>query len=117
MRKQKDEPIDMLQGTLDLMILRTLLFGPIHGHGIAKSIERTSQDVLRVDHGSLYPALQRLERRGLITAKWGVSENNRRARYYRLTATGRKELTSETSKWERLSEAIARILNPNREEV
>ena len=117
MRKRKDEPIDMLQGTLDLLILRTLLFGPIHGHGIAKSIERTSQDVLRVDHGSLYPALQRLERRGLITAKWGVSENNRRARYYRLTATGRKELTSETSKWERLSEAIARILNPNREEV
>jgi PadR family transcriptional regulator PadR len=117
MRKQKDEPIDMLQGTLDMRILRTLLFGPIHGHAIAKSIERTSQDVLRVDHGSLYPALQRLERRGLITAKWGVSENNRRARYYRLTATGRKELTSETSKWERLSEAIARILNPNREEV
>ena len=70
-----------------------------------------------MDHGSLYPALQRLERRGLITARWGVSENNRRARYYRLTATGRKELTSETSKWERLSEAIARILNPNREEV
>jgi transcriptional regulator len=117
MRKQKDEPIDMLQGTLDLLILRTLLFGPIHGHAIAKSIERTSQDVLRVDHGSLYPALQRLERRGLITAKWGTSENNRRARYYRLTAAGRKQLTSETSKWERLSEAIARILNPNREEV
>ena len=117
MRKRKDEPIDMLQGTLDLLIIRTLLFGPIHGHAIAKSIERTPKDVLRVDHGSLYPALQRLERRGLITAKWGVSENNRRARYYRLTATGRKELTSETSKWERLSEAIARILNPNREEV
>jgi PadR family transcriptional regulator PadR len=117
MRKQKDEPIDMLQGTLDLLILRTLLFGPIHWHAIAKSIERTSQDVLRVDHGSLYPALQRLERRGLITARWGTSENNRRARYYRLTAAGRKQLTSETSKWERLSEAIARILNPNREEV
>ena len=107
----------MLQGTLDLLILRTLLFGPTHGHAIAKSIERTSQDVLRVDHGSLYPALQRMERRGLITAKWGASENNRRARYYRLTAAGRKRLTSETSKWERLSEAIARILNPNREEV
>ncbi|HEU0175711.1 MAG TPA: PadR family transcriptional regulator [Blastocatellia bacterium] len=117
MRKRKDEPIDMLQGTLDLLILRTLLFGPIHGHAIAKSIERTSQDVLKVDHGSLYPALQRLERRGLITARWGTSENNRRARYYRLTAAGRKELTSETSKWERLSDAIARILNPNREEV
>jgi PadR family transcriptional regulator PadR len=117
MRKQKDKPIDMLQGTLDLLILRTLLFGPIHGHAIAKSIERTSQDVLRVDHGSLYPALQRLERRGLITAEWGTSENNRRARYYRLTAAGRKWLTAETSKWERLTDAIARILNPNREEA
>jgi transcriptional regulator len=117
MRKQKDEPIDMLQGTLDLLILRTLLFGPIHGHAIAKSIERTSQDVLRVDHGSLYPALQRLERRGLITADWGTSENNRRARYYRLTAAGRRQLTAETGKWERLTDAIARILNPNREEA
>jgi len=117
MRKQKEEPIDMLQGTLDLLILRTLLFGPIHGHAIAKSIERASRDVLRVDHGSLYPAFQRLERRGLITAKWGTSENNRRARYYRLTAAGRKRLTAETSKWERLTEAIAHILNPNREEA
>jgi transcriptional regulator len=117
MRKQKDEPIDMLQGTLDLLILRTLLFGPIHGHAIAKSIERTSQDVLRVDHGSLYPALQRLERRGLVNAKWGTSENNRRARFYRLTAASRRMLATETSKWERLSETIARILNPNREEV
>ncbi|MFN8001024.1 MAG: PadR family transcriptional regulator [Acidobacteriota bacterium] len=103
-----------MQGTLDLLILRTLLFGPIHGHAIAKSIERTSQDVLRVDHG-LYPALQRLERRGLITAEWGTSENNRRARYYRLTSAGRKQLTIETGKWERLTEAIAHILNPNRE--
>ena len=117
MRKQKDEPIDMLQGTLDLLILRTMLFGPVHGHAIAKSIERTSQDVLRVDHGSLYPALQRLERRGLVSAKWGTSENNRRARFYRLTAAGRRVLVTETSKWECLSEAIARILNPNREEV
>ena len=117
MRKQKDEPIDMLQGTLDLLILRTLLFGQIHGHAIAKSIEQTSQDVLRVDHGSLYPALQRMGRRGLISAKWGTSENNRRARFYRLTAAGRKMLMTETSKWERLSGAIARILNPNREEV
>jgi PadR family transcriptional regulator, regulatory protein PadR len=110
MRKQKDEPIDML-------ILRTLLFGPIHGHAIAKSIGRTSQDALRVDHGSLYPALQRLERRGSITAEWGKSENNRRARYYRLTTAGRKQLTAETGKWGRLTEAIARILNPNREEA
>jgi PadR family transcriptional regulator PadR len=112
MRKQKDEPIDMLQGTLDMLILRTLLFGPIHGHAIAKSIERTSQDVLRVAHGLLYPAL-----RGLVSAKRGTSENSRQARYYRLTAAGRKQLTTETSKWGRLSEAIARILNPNREEV
>lgn len=117
MRKQKDEPIDMLQGTLDLLILRTLLFGPIHGHAIAKSIERTSQDVLRVDHGSLYPALQRLERRGLITAEWGTSENNRRAKFYCLTAEGRKHLTTETNKWERLTEAIGHILSPDREEA
>lgn len=117
MKKQTDEPIDMLQGTLDMLILRTLLFGPRHGHAIAKSIENTSEDVLRVDHGSLYPALQRLERRGMVTAKWGVSENNRRARYYRLTPEGRKQLTSETSKWQKLSQAIAHILNPNREET
>jgi transcriptional regulator len=118
MPKQKDKqpPIDLLQGTLDLLILRTLLFGPRHGHAISKSIEQTSQDVLRVDHGSLYPALQRLERRGLVTAAWGTSENNRRARYYRLTAIGRKQLAVETSKWERLTEAIARILQPKQEE-
>ena len=117
MRKQKDEPIDMLQGTLDLLILRTLLFGPIHGQAVAKSIERTSQDVLPVDHGSLSPALQRLERRDLITAEWSTSENNRRAKFYRLMAAGRKQLTTETSKWERLSRAIAHILNPDREEA
>jgi transcriptional regulator len=91
MGKPKDKSIDMLQGTLDLLILRTLLFGPIHGHAIAKSIERTSEDVLRVDHGSLYPALQRLERRGMITASWGTSENNRRARYYRPPDFGRAQ--------------------------
>jgi PadR family transcriptional regulator, regulatory protein PadR len=117
MRKQKDEPIDILQGTLDLLTLRTLLFGPIHGHAIAKFVERTSQDALRVDHGSLYPALQRMERRGLITAEWGTSENNRHARRYRLTVAGRNRLTTETNKWERLTEAIARNLNPNREEA
>jgi PadR family transcriptional regulator, regulatory protein PadR len=114
---KKNTHVDLLQGTLDMLILRTLLFGPLHGHSIAHSIQHTSEDVLRVDHGSLYPALQRLERRGLISAKWGTSENNRRARYYRLTAAGRKQLTADTSKWERLSEAIARILRPNREEV
>jgi transcriptional regulator len=107
--------IDLLQGTLDMLILRTLLFGPSHGHSIARSIEQTSGDVLKVDHGSLYPALQRLERRGWIVADWGTSENNRRARYYRLTAVGRKHLTAETSKWQRLTDAIARILQPSNE--
>ena len=115
-QKEKQAPVDLLQGTLDLLILQTLLFGPRHGHALAKSIEQTSQDVLRVDHGSLYPALQRLERRGWVTAAWGTSENNRRARFYRLTLAGRKQLTVETNKWERLTEAIAHILQPKREE-
>jgi PadR family transcriptional regulator, regulatory protein PadR len=106
MRKQKADPIDMLQGKPDMLILRILLFGPSHGHAIAESIKRTSQDVLRVDHGSLYPALQRLERRGLISAEWGAPENNRCARFYRLKVAGRRMLASETSKWECLSEAI-----------
>lgn len=114
-RKDNHPPVDLLQGTLDLLILRTLLFGPRHGHAISKSIEQASRDVLRVDHGSLYPALQRLERRGWITAAWGTSENNRQARYYRLTAIGRKQLAVETSKWERLTEAIAHILQPKEE--
>ncbi|MGA9769024.1 MAG: PadR family transcriptional regulator [Blastocatellia bacterium] len=115
--KKTDEKakIDLLQGTLDMLILRTLLFGPSHGHSISRSIEQTSGDVLKVDHGSLYPALQRLERRGWITADWGTSENNRRARYYRLTPVGRKHLTAETSKWQRLTDAIARILQPSNE--
>ena len=106
------EQIDLLQGTLDLLILRTLLLGPRHGHSIAHLIQQTSGDILKVDHGSLYPALQRLERRGRITAKWGTSENNRRAKYYRLTAAGRKQLTAETTKWERLATAISRVLRP-----
>jgi PadR family transcriptional regulator, regulatory protein PadR len=114
--KNKQTPVDLLQGTLDLLILQTLLFGPKHGHAIAKSIEQTSQDVLRVDHGSLYPALQRLERRGWVTAVWGSSENNRRARFYRLTPGGKKQLAAETSKWERMTEAIARILQPKQGE-
>ena len=118
MAKESDNQaqVDLLQGTLDLLILRTLLLGPKHGHNIAHLIQQTSGDVLRVDHGSLYPALQRLERRGWIAAKWGASENNRRAKYYRLTAGGRKQLVAETTKWERLAEAIARVLNPAREE-
>ncbi len=108
--------IELLQGTLDLLILRTLLVGPRHGHAIAKSIEYNSADVLQVEQGSLYPALHRLIRRGWIVAEEGTSENNRRAKYYRLTAKGRRQLTVETSKWEKLSEAIARILKPAEQE-
>jgi transcriptional regulator len=113
----QDSSIELLQGTLDMLILQTLVFGPRHGHAIAHTIERTSRDVLRIDHGSLYPALQRLERRGLITAAWGTSENNRRAKFYRLTPAGRKRLVAPASKWERLTDAIARIMRPGGEEV
>jgi PadR family transcriptional regulator, regulatory protein PadR len=110
--RQPDDQLDLLQGTLDLLILQTLQRGPAHGHAIAKSIENRSAEVLQVGHGSLYPALQRLLKRGLIVAGDGVSENNRRARFYRITAAGRKKLFAETSKWQRFSEAIARILSP-----
>jgi PadR family transcriptional regulator PadR len=102
---------DLMQGTLDMLILRTLLFGPRHGHGIAVSIEQTTGDVLRIDHGSLYPALHRLVKRGWIAAKWGTTENNRRARYYRLTSAGRRQLTAEQSRWERVTRAVARVMN------
>jgi transcriptional regulator len=112
----KQTRVDLLQGTLDMLILKTLLFGPLHGYNIAHYIQQTSEEVLKVDHGSLYPALQRLERRGWVTAEWGTSENNRRARYYRLTRSGRKQLLEETSKWERLNAAIARIMKPAGEE-
>jgi transcriptional regulator len=105
------EPLDLLQGTLDLLILRTLIFGPRHGHAIASGIKHTSQQELLVEHGALYPALQRLEERGWITGKWGVSSNNRRARFYSLTALGRKQLVKETGKWKRLATAIARVLD------
>src|SRR6516162_1519014 len=107
--------IEILQGTLDMLILRTLLFGPAHGHAIAHAIESGSEDVLQVEHGSLYPALHRLVRQGLISAKDGVSENNRKARFYSLTAKGRKRLTAESSKWERLTRAIGRIMQPAEE--
>ena len=107
----KDARVELLQGTLDLLILRTLLPGPVHGHAIAKSIERSSSDVLQVEQGSLYPALHRLIKRGWIVAADGTSENNRRAKFYRLTPKGRKQLTVETSKWNRLAGAIARILH------
>ena len=101
---------ELVQGTLDMLILRTLLRGAMHGYGIAQHIQQVSQDVLRVEEGSLYPALHRLELDGYIAAEWGVSENNRRARYYKLTARGRKQLAAEESNWQRLVEAIARVM-------
>jgi transcriptional regulator len=104
--------IELLQGTLDLLILRTLLMGAAHGHAIAKAIEFKSDDVLQVEQGSLYPALHRLIKRGWISAEQGTSENNRRAKFYRLTAKGRRQLVVETSKWDKLAGAIARILRP-----
>jgi PadR family transcriptional regulator PadR len=108
--------IELLQGTLDLLILRTLRLGPAHGHAIAKSIERGSDDVLQVEQGSLYPALHRLIKRGWITFEDGTSENNRRAKFYRLTAKGRKQLEVETSKWDTLARAVGRILRPAAQE-
>jgi PadR family transcriptional regulator, regulatory protein PadR len=108
--------IELLQGTLDLLILRTLRLGPAHGHAIAKSIERGSDDVLQVEQGSLYPALHRLIKRGSITFEDGTSENNRRAKFYRLTAKGRKQLEVETSKWDTLARAVGRILRPAAQE-
>ena len=106
------ERIELLQGTLDLLILRTLLLGPAHGHAIAKAIERNSEDVLQVEQGSLYPALHRLIKRRWISAEEGTSENNRRAKFYKLTAMGRRQLAVETSKWDTLARAITRILRP-----
>jgi transcriptional regulator len=103
----------LLQGTLDLLVLRTLALGPHHGQGIARVIQQRSGDTLLVDHGSLYPALQRLEDRGWIKGAWGTSENNRRARFYELTAAGRKQFVSETSRWNRLVESIARVMQPD----
>jgi len=108
--KEQKKRIDLLQGTLDLLILRTLLLGPMHGHAVAKAIEFTSNDVLQVEQGSLYPALHRLIKRGWISAEEGTSENNRRAKFYRLTAKGRRQLAVETSKWNKVAGAIGRIL-------
>ena len=108
-QNEKDR-LELLQGTLDLLILRTLIFGSQHGQGIARAIQETSQEELLVEHGALYPALQRLEERGWISAKWGTSTNNRKARFYSLTSTGRRQLVKETNKWQRLSAAIARVL-------
>ena len=112
MGRQSTTRLELLQGTLDLLVLRTLLFGPSHGHAIAKHIQRTSEDLLQVETGSLYPALHRLEARGWIDASWQHSERGKRAKYYRLTRRGRKQLVSEQSKWERFSRAMGLVLKP-----
>lgn len=115
-RKSEDDRLTLLQGTLDLLILRTLVFGPQHGQGIARTIQQTAEDALLVEHGALYPALQRLEERGWVRAEWGSSTNNRRARFYSLTKSGRKQLAQETTRWRRLATAIGRILGPDVQE-
>ncbi len=106
---------DLLQGTLDMLILQSLVLGPAHGHTVAHAIERRSDDVLQVEHGSLYPALHRLEDRGWIASAWGTSENNRKARFYRLTRAGRKQLAQQTGRWDELVRAINRVLRPAQE--
>jgi PadR family transcriptional regulator, regulatory protein PadR len=108
----KREQIALLQGTLDVLILRMLIVGPQHGQGIARAIQEASEDELLVDHGALYPALQRLEAQKWITAKWGTSSNNRKARFYTLTRAGRQQLLQESSRWRRLAAAMARVLGP-----
>src|SRR6185312_6806947 len=110
--READDRLELLQGTLDLLILRTLILGSQHGQGIARSIQQTSDEELLVEHGALYPALQRLEERGWISARWGTSANNRKARFYSLTPAGRKQLVKETTKWKRLAAAIGRVLGP-----
>jgi transcriptional regulator len=110
-RESNDDRIALLQGTLDLLILKTLVLGPCHGQGVARLIQRQSEEVFLVDHGSLYLALQRLEDRKWISAKWGVSENNRKARFYTLTAKGREQLVAKTSEWQRLTRAMGLILD------
>ena len=112
MAKTSPDKLELLQGTLDMMVLRTLSIGPANGYEIARAIERLSDDVLAIDHGSLYPALQRLEKSGVISGKWEISPTNRRARYYRLTAAGRKRLAVEHSKWEQMAAAISRVMRP-----
>jgi transcriptional regulator len=114
-RDEKDR-LSLMQGTLDVLILRTLIFGPQHGQGIARAIQQTSEDELLVDHGALYPALQRLEANGWIFAKWGTSSNNRKARFYTLTKSGRAQLVRESTKWRRLAAAMARVLGPETEQ-
>ena len=112
----RDKRTELLQGTLDMLILRTLQLGPAHGHEIAKHIQRTSDDVLQVEHGSLYPALHRLEQKGWLTARWEMArDRNREFKYYRLTAAGKKQLLAEESKWNQLAAAIARVMQPAEE--
>ena len=115
-RMPKDDRLPLLPGTLEMLVLQSLVFGPRHGHGIATTIQRTSDELLLVDHGSLYPALQRLERSGLIASAWGTSGNNRRARFYKLTRAGRKKLVAETGKWERIVRAVRGVLRARPEE-
>jgi PadR family transcriptional regulator, regulatory protein PadR len=111
-KQAQGDRIELVFGSLDMLILRTLRWGAAHGHGIAKSIERMSDETLKVEHGSLYPALQRLQQEGWITAEWGVSQNNQRAKYYRLTVLGRRQLVAETSRWERFVKAVTGVLKP-----
>ena len=113
-RRESPLQSEMVHGTLDMLILQTLLLGPAHGHTIAHVIEHRSDDVLQIEHGSLYPALHRLENRGWIASFWGTSESNRKARYYRLTPAGRKQLTAQTARWQQLVRAIGRVLKPAR---
>jgi len=110
MKEKRENPGDLLQGTLDLLVLKALARGAMHGYGVAEWIHQTSEDVLKVEEGALYPALHRLELRGLLSAEWGISDNNRRAKYYSLTAAGRKQLAQEAEFWRRMSGAVARIL-------
>jgi PadR family transcriptional regulator, regulatory protein PadR len=116
MGRNDPKKTEILQGTLDMLILRTLLFGPAHGHQIAKHIQRTTDDVLQVEHGSLYPALHRMERKGWVGSKWEVSkERNREFKYYRLTGAGRKQLSQEESRWKQIAAAVARVMWPAKE--
>jgi PadR family transcriptional regulator PadR len=114
-RKESPLQSEMLQGTLDMLILKTLVLGPAHGYTIAHSIEQGSEEVLQIEHGSLYPALHRLQNRGWIASFWGTSENNRKAKYYRLTPEGKKQLAAQSSRWDEVVRAIGRIMNPSPE--